>query len=172
MYKPLTQNIRVGCLVWYFDSRVIPATSHKLRSLWAGPYRVEKLLAPSLAEIKPVYYPGERKLVSLDVLKLYCGEDVVRQNPEDIDPDRYADDGELTELPEIPLVELERVHMEPVTKVVNPEIPIEVYPEPVLQDTGEMVDIEGIHERIQSERLEEEKENRSRAEEILERPQE
>ena len=94
----------------------------------------------------------------------------MRQNTEDIDPDRYADDGELTELPEIPLVELERVHMEPVTKVVNPEIPIEVYPEPVLQDTGEMVDIEGIHERIQSERLEEEKENRSRAEEILERP--
>ena len=140
MYKPLTQNIRVGCLVWYFDSRVIPATSHKLRSLWAGPYRVEKLLAPSLVEIKPVYYPGETKLVSLDVLKLYRGEDVVRQNPEDIDPDRYGDDGELTELPEIPLVELERVHMEPATEVVNPEIPVEVYPEPVLQDTGEMVD--------------------------------
>ena len=44
MYKPLTQNIRVGCLVWYFDSRIIPATSHKLRSLWAGPYRVDKLM--------------------------------------------------------------------------------------------------------------------------------
>ena len=24
LYKPLTQNIRVGCLVWYFDSRIIP----------------------------------------------------------------------------------------------------------------------------------------------------
>ena len=47
--------------------------------------------------------------MSLDVLKLYRGED--------IDPDRYADDRELTELPEIPLVELERVHMEPATKV-------------------------------------------------------
>ena len=128
MYKPLTQNIRVGCLVWYFDSRVIPATSHKLRSLWAGPYRVEKLLAPSLAEIKPVYYPGETKLVSLDVLKLYRGEDVVRQNPEDIDPDRYADNGELTELPEIPLVELERVQMEPVPEEVNPEINTEIDP--------------------------------------------
>ena len=87
MYKPLTQNIRVGCLVWYFDSRIIPATSHKLRSLWAGPYRVEKLLAFSLAEIKPVYYPEKIKLVSLDVLKLYRGEDVVRQNPEYLDPD-------------------------------------------------------------------------------------
>ena len=86
MYKQLTQNIRVGCLVWYFDSRIIPATIHKLRSLWVGPYRVHKLLAPSLAEIKPVYYLGETKLVSLDILKLYQGEDIVRQNPEDIDP--------------------------------------------------------------------------------------
>ena len=87
LYKPLTQNIRVGCLVWCFDSRVIPGTSHKLRSLWAGPYRVSKLIAPSLAEIKPVYYPGEEKLVSLDVLNLYHGEDVVRQTPADKDPD-------------------------------------------------------------------------------------
>ena len=61
-------------------------------------------------------------------------------------------------------MELERVHMEPVTKIVNPEIPIEVDPELGLQVPGEMVDIEGIHERIQSERLEEEKENRSRDE--------
>ena len=54
---------------------------------------MEKLLALSLAEIKPVYYPGETKLVSLDMFKLYHGEDVVTQNPENIDPDRYADDG-------------------------------------------------------------------------------
>ena len=70
MYKPLTQNIRVGCLVWYFDPRIIPGISHKLISFWAGPYRVSKLIAPSLAEIKPDFYPGEEKLVSLDVLKL------------------------------------------------------------------------------------------------------
>ena len=64
---------------------------------------MDKLIAPALAEIKPVYYPGEVKLVSLDVLKLYRGEDVVRQNPDDVDPDHYADEGDLTELPEIPL---------------------------------------------------------------------
>ena len=40
IYKLLTQNIRVGCLVRYFDPRIIPRTSHKLRSFWAGPYRV------------------------------------------------------------------------------------------------------------------------------------
>ena len=71
MYKLLTQNIRVGCLVWYFVPRIIPGNCHKLRSFWAGQYSVSKLIAPSLAEIKPVYYPGEEKLVSLDVLKLY-----------------------------------------------------------------------------------------------------
>ena len=70
MYKPLAQSIQAGCLVWYFDPRIIPGTSHKLRSFWAGPFRVMKLRAPALVEIKPVYYPEEEKLVSLDVLKL------------------------------------------------------------------------------------------------------
>ena len=93
MYKQLTQNIRVGCLVWYFDLRIIPDTSHKLRSFWAGPYRVPKLIAPSLAEIKLVYYPGEEKLVSLDMLKLYRREDVVQQEPEDVDPNGWIDEG-------------------------------------------------------------------------------
>ena len=51
---------------------------------------MDKLIAPSLAEIRPVFYPGEVKLVSLDVLKLYRGEDVVRQNPDDVDSDKYT----------------------------------------------------------------------------------
>ena len=70
MYKPLTQNIRAGCLARYFDPRIILGTSHKLRSFWAGLYQVSRLIAPTLAEIKPVYSPGEEKLVSLEVLKL------------------------------------------------------------------------------------------------------
>ena len=61
-----------------------------------------KLIASALVEINPVYYPGEEKLVSLDMLKLYWGEDVVRQNPEDFDRDRWLDEGELTELPKVP----------------------------------------------------------------------
>ena len=71
IYKPLTQNIRAGAWVWYFDSRIIPGTSHKLRLFWARPYCITKLIALSLEEIKPVYYPGEDRLMSLDVLKLY-----------------------------------------------------------------------------------------------------
>ena len=82
------------------DIRIISGTSHKLRSFWAGPYQVSRLIAPALAEIKPVYYPGEEKLVSLDVLKLYSGKDVIRQDPEDVDPDRWLDAGELIDLPQ------------------------------------------------------------------------
>ena len=78
MYKHLTQNIRVGCLVRYSDPGIIPRTSHKLRSFWAGPCsRVSKLIAPSLAKIKLVYYPEEEKLVSLDVSKLYLLRKVI-----------------------------------------------------------------------------------------------
>ena len=74
--------------MWYFDPRTILGTIHKLRSFWAEPYCVSRLIGPALGDIKPVYYPGEEKLVSLDILKLYSGEDVIRQDPEDIDPDR------------------------------------------------------------------------------------
>ena len=41
--------------------------------------------AEALAEIKRVYYPGEERLVSLDVLKLYLGEDMIHY-PAEIDP--------------------------------------------------------------------------------------
>ena len=48
-----------------------------MRLFWAGPYGVTKLIAPPLAEIKPVYFLGEERLESLDVLKMYRGEDVI-----------------------------------------------------------------------------------------------
>ena len=43
------------------------------------------------------------------MLKLYCGENVVQQEPPDVDPDRWTDEGELTKLPEIPVVDRESV---------------------------------------------------------------
>ena len=43
------------------------------------------------------------------MLKLYRGGDVVRQEPVDVDPDQWADEGELTELPEIPVRDWDRV---------------------------------------------------------------
>ena len=66
--------------------------------------------------------PGEEKLVSQDVLKLYHREEVVQQEPADVDPDRWVNEGELTELPEISVGERERVFMETRLDSVNPEI--------------------------------------------------
>ena len=109
--RRVRQNAQMYKLVWYIDPRIIPGTFHKLRSFWAGPYRVSKLIAPSLAEIKPLYYPGEEKLVCLDVLKLYLQEDVVRQEPGEVDPDKWIDEEELTELQEVSWGERERVYI-------------------------------------------------------------
>ena len=54
-----------------------------------------KLIAQALAEIKPVYYPGKERLVSLDILKRFRGEDLIRQNPIDKDLDGGLDKREL-----------------------------------------------------------------------------
>ena len=113
-----------------------------------------------MAEIKPVYYPEEEKLVSLDVLKLYRGEDVVRQEPDDVDPDGWIDEGELTELLEVSLGERERVYMETGPNPKSPEITVEpaldiqVIPE----DPEEMAAREGRHKRIKAEIRHEDKE--------------
>ena len=113
-----------------FDTKVIHGTSHKLRLFWAGPYWVSRLIAPALAEIKPVYYFRVGKLVSLDVLKLYFREDVIPQDPEDIDPDQRLDEGELMELPEVPLGEMEMRSWE---LSVDDRRGLEIPPEPDLE---------------------------------------
>ena len=74
---------RMSSVVFWSENH--PLLSHKVRLFWAGLYWVMKLIAPALAEIKPVYYPRKERVVSLDVLKLYRGEDVICQNPKDID---------------------------------------------------------------------------------------
>ena len=65
-----------------------PWDKSKVKILHGRTLTTMKLIAPALAEIKPVYYPGEEKLVSLDVLKLYRGEDLVHQNPQDVEPEQ------------------------------------------------------------------------------------
>ena len=81
------------------------------------------MIAPALAEIKPVYYPQEEKLVSLDVLKLNHEEDLICQDPEDVDLDRWLDEGELSKLPEAPLGEAEMRTRELSVDQRDPEIP-------------------------------------------------
>ena len=94
-----------------------------------------------------MYYPGEERLVSLDMLKLYQGEDVIQQNPEDIDLDRWLDEGKLTELPEIPTLEVEEeLPTVPEAEVIGAErleVPIDPYLEtPMLTEDPEVKDVE------------------------------
>ena len=98
-------------------------------------------------------------------------EDVVRQNPDDVDPDKYTEEGELTELPEIPWREPERVYLETGLEVHVPETHLERETEMDLQDTPEdIAGREGIHERIQAELRNGDTEELSQAEEMLELP--
>ena len=105
-----------------------------------------KLIVLALEEIKPVYYPGEERLVILDILKLYRGEEMICQNPEDIDQDQWLDKGELTEQQEIPLEGDIRVR-EPSEDLREPKL----YPEPDLgipilpEDPKVIAEREGIH---------------------------
>ena len=117
-----------------------------------------------------MYYPGEEKLVSLEVLKMYRGEDVVRQAPADIDPDLWTDEGELTELPEIPVgdVELREICLGPVDSEVMDTPDADV---PMILDSLEEMEMrEGIHERIQAEIHQEAREEAFLVEERLNAP--
>ena len=95
---------------------------------------------------------------------------MIRQDPEDIDSDRWLDEGELTELPEAPLGKAERRYIEPSIDQRNPEIP----PEPALEIQIVPEDPEEIalSEGIQAEIHHEDKEAEARAEEMLEVPPE
>ena len=93
---------------------------------------------------------------------------MVRQEPDDVDPDRWIDEGEVMELPEVSLGERERVYMD---TGPDPESP-EITAEPVLdiqvipEDPEEMAAREGIHKRIQAEIHHEDKEREDRAKEM------
>ena len=50
---------------------------------------------------------------------------MVRQEPDDVDPDRWRDEGEVSELPEVSLGERERVYMETGPDPDSPEITAE-----------------------------------------------
>ena len=106
MYKPLNQHIKEGSLVWHFDPKIIVGTSHKLRSFWVEPYRVSRIIALSLAEIKHMYYSEKEKIVSLDILKLYRGggrgrEHIIQGIQEDELPGDRMSRAELTEIPNL-----------------------------------------------------------------------
>ena len=99
---------------------------------------------------------------------------MIRQDPEDTDPNQWLDKGELAELPEAPLGEAEMRFRELFLDWRGPEI----LPEPDLEiqvipeDPKDIALNEGIHERIQAEIHHEDKEEEARVEEILDVPPE
>jgi len=82
----LISKFTAGTWVWCFDPKIIPGSCDKLRSYWAGPYQIVRLIAPALAEIMAVYEKGKTRLVSLDILKEFRGENGVYGYPSDPPP--------------------------------------------------------------------------------------
>ena len=65
-YKPLLNGFKVGQWVWLFDPRIILGSSDKLRSYWAGPYKIVRKIAPALAEVMAVYETGKPRFPSVE----------------------------------------------------------------------------------------------------------
>ena len=99
------------------------------------------------------------------LLKLYRGEDVVRQEPADVDPHRWMDEGELTKLPDIPVGDgvLKETCMDSVNPKVIAVSALEV--RMIFDGPKERVMREGIHERIQAEIYHEDKQRAFQADE-------
>ena len=58
-YKPILNQFNIGQWVLIFDPRIIPGSCDKLRSYWAGPYKIIRLMAPVLAEVIAVLEQGK-----------------------------------------------------------------------------------------------------------------
>ena len=79
--KPILNQFNIGQWVWIFDPNIIPGSCDKLRSYWAGPYKIVRLMAPALAEVIAVYEQGKPRIVSLDILKEFREETNVHGLP-------------------------------------------------------------------------------------------
>ena len=47
-YKRILNQFNIGQWVWIFDPKIIPGSCVKLRSYWAGPYNILRLMAVAL----------------------------------------------------------------------------------------------------------------------------
>jgi len=100
-YKPIMSNFEVGNWVWIFDPRVIPGSCNKLRSYWAGPYKIIRKIAPALAEVIEVYEKGKPRIVSVDIMKEFRGENGLYGYPSDPPHPEIAVEEEIREIPNL-----------------------------------------------------------------------
>ena len=84
-YKPILNQFNIGQFVWIFDPKIIPGSCDKLRSYWAGPYKIMRLMAPALAKVIAVYEHGKPRVMSLDIVKEFRGGEqharIIQQPP-------------------------------------------------------------------------------------------
>ena len=104
-YKPILNQFNIGQWVWIFDPKIIPGSCVKLRSYWAGPYNIVRLMAVALAKVIAVYKQGKPRIVSLDILKEFRGENNLHGLPSDPPHPSFQGGDKITE---IPSSELER----------------------------------------------------------------
>ena len=102
-YKPILNQFNIGQWVWIFDPRIIPGSCDKLRSYWAESYKIVRLMAPALAEVIAVYEQGKPRIVSLDILKEFRGENNVHGLPSDPLHPSFQGGDEITEIPNLEL---------------------------------------------------------------------
>ena len=113
-YTPLLNRFEVGQWVWLFDPKIIPGSCDKLRSYWAGPYKIVRKIAPA----------WRLTIVNIDMLKEFRGENNNHGYPSD--PPHPANKGE-EELLEIPSIssemQLQRNMISPPVNGGNPPFP-------------------------------------------------
>ena len=100
-YKPIMSKFEVGDWVWIFDPRIIPGSCNKLRSYWAGPYKIIRKLAPALAEVIEVYEKGKPRIVSVDIIKEFRGENGLYGYPSDPPHPQIVLEDEIREIPNL-----------------------------------------------------------------------
>ena len=98
-YKPILKQFNIGQWVWIFDPRIIPGSCDRLRLYWAGPYKIIWLMAPVLAEVIAVFEQGKPRIVSLDILKEFRGENNGHSLPSDPPHPSFQGGDEITEIP-------------------------------------------------------------------------
>ena len=101
-YTPLLNNFEVGQWVWVFDPKIIPGSCDKFRLYWAGRYKIVWKIAPALVEVIAIYENGKTRIVSIDVLKEFRGENNNHGYPSDPSHPEIRGGDELLEIPSIP----------------------------------------------------------------------
>ena len=66
LFNPMVFVMHDGVLCynkhWVFDPKIILGSCDKMRSYWAGPYKIIKKLSPALAEVIEMYERGKPRL--------------------------------------------------------------------------------------------------------------